>query len=445
MGVVEIIRHAVPLGLANMSVVFMPLIDSVMLSHYEVGSMSAGGMMFQFYAVLFVFGEGLLLGFSPVYGRYLESASAQAATDVHVATLSVVLVYWLLACSVMLLVPAFLGALGLSTGLIAGGQGYLWMLAIALLPNLLFMHYWEILAYHGKSQLVLLGAASQTIVNVLLNYCLIYGHLGLPEWGLIGAGVGTLVASIFGAIWLILILRLSMRPRLRHTYRSWGKTCSVRFGLAKEVVFLGVPIGISIVITVAFLALSVILMGRFTESYLAAHLAVLQMNEVVVVFALGFNEYCAVRMSSALSLPRKALVHFIQQAVIASLLVVGILVLLLYVFSRHVALAFFSTGPLTDELHQHMETFLAFSLPFLLVNAGVLVLAGVLRGMGETWAMLSAYLLGLWGVGLLAQVLAATLFPQMPLMVWAALQCGFIVTLVGLAFAVLRLEARFNA
>ena len=53
----EILRRAIPLGLANMSVVLMPLLDSVMLGQHDIYSMASGGLAMQIYLILFMLGK----------------------------------------------------------------------------------------------------------------------------------------------------------------------------------------------------------------------------------------------------------------------------------------------------------------------------------------------------------------------------------------------------
>lgn len=53
----EILRQALPLGFANMSVVLMPLMDAVMLGRHDAYSMASGGLAMQIYLILFTLGE----------------------------------------------------------------------------------------------------------------------------------------------------------------------------------------------------------------------------------------------------------------------------------------------------------------------------------------------------------------------------------------------------
>ena len=81
-----------------------------------------------------------------------------------------------------------------------------------------------------------------------------------------------------------------------------------------------------------------------------------------------------------------------------------------------------------------MNEFLSVSLPFLLVDAFILLLTGVLRGCEITRWPLALNLVGFWLFGLIPQLLLVNAWPSIPLVVWIGMQTGFIATALGLTF-----------
>ena len=74
-------------------------------------------------------------------------------------------------------------------------RGYMFLIGAAVIPNLLFLLFWEILLYNDSSRLVLAGSIIQVLVNAAGNYLLIYGRFGFPELGLAGATTSTRCTS----------------------------------------------------------------------------------------------------------------------------------------------------------------------------------------------------------------------------------------------------------
>ena len=439
----EILRRAIPLGLANMSVVLMPLLDSVMLGQYDIYSMASGGLAMQIYLVLFMLGEGIVFGFGPIYGRYLDTSDNRSIASSKLAVYLLLSAFAVIAFIILLGGPQILLSLQQSPSLVEESRGYLVFLGLSLLPNLLFIHYWEILAFHDKGKWVVVGAVTQLISNVSLNYLLIYGTWGAPQLGLLGAGIGTLIASMIAAVVLYLLMSrytTSPQSQLKRDFLTFRTSL---FPHMAEVLKIGLPIGLSIISTVSFLSASVFMMGWFSEQSLAAHLAVLQVNELIVVFILGFNEYCAIHVSSHISTASgRALRKFLFKVTVTALSFILALLTLTHLVRLNIFSLFL--GPLTEitrPLYNDMNEFLSFSLPFLLIDAFILLLTGILRGCEITRWPLLLNLTGFWLFGLTSQLLLIKYYPSSPIVVWIGMQIGFIATAVALAIFFLKYSA----
>ena len=439
----EILRRAIPLGLANMSVVLMPLLDSVMLGQYDIYSMASGGLAMQIYLVLFMLGEGIVFGFGPIYGRYLDTSDNRRMASSKLAVYLLLTAFAVIAFVILLGGPQILLSLQQSPSLVEESRGYLVLLGLSLLPNLLFIHYWEILAFHDKGKWVVVGAVTQLISNVALNYLLIYGTWRTPPLGLLGAGIGTLIASLVAAAVLYLLMSRHTASPQSHLTRDFLTFRTSLFPHMVEVLKIGIPIGLSIISTVAFLSASVLLMGWFSEQSLAAHLATLQINELIVVFILGFNEYCAMHVSSHISTTTgRTLRRFLFKVTMTALSFILALLTLMYL----VRLSLFSLflGPLTEitqPFYNDMNEFFSFSLPFLLIDAFILLLTGILRGCEITRWPLLFNLTGFWLFGLTSQLLLIKYYPTNPVVVWIGMQIGFIATAIALIIFFLKYSA----
>jgi MATE family multidrug resistance protein len=441
-----ILRRAIPLGLANMSVVLMPLLDSVMLGQHDVYSMASGGLAMQIYLILFMLGEGIVFGFGPIYGRYLDADDSRKMASSKLAVYLLLAAFAVLAFIVLLMGPQILLGLQQSPRLVDESRDYLVLLGLSMLPNLLFIHYWEILAFHNKGKYVVVGAVIQLLTDVVLNYILIYGKWGAPELGLLGAGIGTFIGSLIGAGVLFLFVYMHTNSPKVHPIRDILNFRTSLLPHISQVLKIGLPIGLSIISTVAFLSVSVFLMGWFSEQPLAAHLAILQVNELIVVFILGFNEYCAIHVSSNISTATgRSLRAFLVKVTATSLGFITLLLVMMYVVRFEIYALFL--GPVTEitqPIYGYMDEFLSFSFPFLLVDAFLLLLTGILRGCEITRWPLALNLIGFWVFGLLSQLLLIKGYPATPVVVWVGMQIGFLATAVGLTAYFFKCTASFG-
>jgi Na+-driven multidrug efflux pump len=187
-------------------------------------------------------------------------------------------------------------------------------------------------------------------------------------------------------------------------------------------------------------------MGWFSEQPLAAHLAILQVNELIVVFILGFNEYCAIHVSSNISTATsQSLRAFLVKITATSFGFITLLLVMMYVVRFEIYALFL--GPVTEKtrpIYGYMDEFLSFSFPFLLVDAFLLLLTGILRGCEITRWPLALNLIGFWVFGFLSQLLLIKGYPATPMVVWVGMQIGFLATTIGLAAYFFRCTASFG-
>ena len=136
----KIYRRALPLSLANMSLAALVFTDMAMLGHHDLSEMAEGSVMMQVYLVVLVLGEGIVFGFSPIYGRNHRD---KGAGKPHIGALSVILwlvvFYALVGLTVLAQANWVLGAFLENWSVSDSAHSYVILLGIALLPNLFFI------------------------------------------------------------------------------------------------------------------------------------------------------------------------------------------------------------------------------------------------------------------------------------------------------------------
>ncbi|MDR2677626.1 MAG: polysaccharide biosynthesis C-terminal domain-containing protein [Puniceicoccales bacterium] len=117
------------------------------------------------------------------------------------------------------------------------GVPYLRILLITIpIPTVTFGAIASYFAGQGKNRYTLAVAISSNILNLILCILLVYGIGPFPRWGIMGAGVGTIIAQILGLILAIcLLLVFQKRFHAPKTFRRWD------FKLFREMWDLGFP------------------------------------------------------------------------------------------------------------------------------------------------------------------------------------------------------------
>ncbi len=177
------------------------LVDTWMVGKTGAASLaavSAGGMVnFAFIATLL----GLSAGVQTVAARrHGEQRFEQTADALNGALLLAIIFGTVLTAVFVPLVPIIFEHLNPDPAVIAVGVPYLTARTFALIPsgiNVSFRGFWN---GTGRPQLYMLTLLVVHSMNIVLNWVLIFGHLGFPAYGAVGAGIASAIATGAGTL-----------------------------------------------------------------------------------------------------------------------------------------------------------------------------------------------------------------------------------------------------
>lgn len=388
-----------PLILANLTQQMIQATDVLLLGRLGetelAGATLALNLTFTFNLLLF----GLLLAASPMMATALGQRS-NAIRDVRRTFRAGM---WLLAASMppyWLLLwhsgPIML-ALGQPAELAEAGQAYLRAYMWCTAPWLLFQLLRHFVAALERPTTVLWLSVAAIAVNALLSWALIFGRLGMPELGVVGAGLGSTLTWLAAVGALILVIQRDRQFRRFHLFgRFWRLDLERTLGMAR----LGWPIGITMALEMGVFALAAFLMGWIGAPAVAAHAVALQIAAVAFMVPLGLSQAATVRVGRALGKGDSAAIS--RAGWTSWALGVGFMAamaVLMWTFPSELVNLFF--GPAVgSETRALAVSFLVVAAAFQIVDGAQVVGAGMLRGLHDTrWPLIFA-LVGYWVVGL---------------------------------------------
>lgn len=122
-----------------------------------------------------------------------------------------------------------------------------------------------------------------TVVNILLDYAMIFGHWGSPEMGIVGAGVATVVAQLCGTICFLLLISTPSANQMFHTLKGWKPESELFIRLIR----FGLPSGIQFFLDMSTFSLFILLVGRLGTPSLAATNIAFNINMIAFLPMLG--------------------------------------------------------------------------------------------------------------------------------------------------------------
>ena len=255
-----------PMVASEVAVSVVPFINTLMMGHLGINVLAAGGLVDACFAFILVLFWGIFSTSSTLIARYRGTDQEFAIARVFKSAL---ILSMALSIPVMLIFASLaqiLVWLDQSTALIDLARPYLYTLSPAILPDFLLMSLYHFFFGIGKPKMVLFASVALAPMTILFNYLFMYGKLGLPELGVSGAGVGTSIAySLLTAGLLVAVFKgKEFQPYLKSSRWFYWKE-------AKELLRVGVPVGLVWITEIGFFTAVAFLMGVISTVSLAAH------------------------------------------------------------------------------------------------------------------------------------------------------------------------------
>jgi len=341
----------------------------------------------------FIFLQRTVLGITPIISQLL---GAKKTDDISTIFYQGLYIGTGLACIILIIgllgLRPLLTALNLEPAAAEVCISYLKAYAIGLFPLLWVNTLRNTVDSHGLTHYSMVIVFTSFIVNVFLNYALIFGHFGFPEIGGVGAGYG-----IAGACWtnfILFSLVLLLHPKLKG-YRIFKDFSKPSFHYIREQLHIGIPIGFSIFLEASIFSIAGLLMVHFGSAVVAAHQSVISFTNVFYCLPLSIAMASTIAVAYELGAGRKQ--EAIQYSYISRILAIVLAIMICtFTFTNMDAIADLFTND--DEVYKLIYSFLGYGVFFSAIDAIGTPLQGILRAYKDVKVVLYISLISYWGV-----------------------------------------------
>ena len=411
----------VVIALQNIVVYAVNLADNVMIGSYSETSMAGVALVNQIQFLLqmlsMAVGEGAVIIASRFWGR------KDISPIKNVASLSM----WLgvaIACIMWAIVYFFpnqvLSLLSNNAAEIAEGVKYL---KIVCFTYLFFMMTAVLLAIMRSVETVVIGFAVSIIaffINVGLNWCLIFGHLGLPELGVEGAAIATLISRIVEFL-IVFTYVLFIDKKVKLNFSLFFKTDK---NIVKQYMKVTYPMLLSYTSWGTAMSVQLAILGHLVTgtnaSVVAASSIANTLFSVVSVACYGAASASSVLISKTVGEGKLNKLKEYSRSLQVLYIGIGLFTGALLFFSKGFVLSFYDVTPKTAVLAESFMDILSVSV--IGTSYQVACLTGILRGAGDTRFVLFNDLIWMWGIVLPCSLLAGFVFNLSPVIVFICLK-----------------------
>lgn len=227
----EIFKLGLPLVVGQLGIILTAFADTMMVGHYSTRALASASFVNNLFNTPMFTVMGFTYGLTPLVGALFARGDEARIGRMLKSALSVNIIVSLAVIAVMTAVYFNLDKLGQPEELLPVIRPYYRLYLMGLVPVALFgvFSQWSYAIRRTVMPTVIL--VSCNLLNVIGNYALIYGHWGMPEMGLTGAGVSTLVARWLASAAIMCVFffeRCNVGYRRGFAVGSWWGRSMVR-------------------------------------------------------------------------------------------------------------------------------------------------------------------------------------------------------------------------
>jgi MATE family multidrug resistance protein len=424
---------ALPVIVVQVGLMAMGVVDTIMVGHLSPEALAAVALGNVYYFGASIFGIGTLMALDPVIAHAVGAGDHEGIA--RGVQRGILLSFLLTIPTTLLLVPApgILAALKqpLEVAPIAGAY------ARASIPGTIGLFVFTVLrqslqALHRMRPLVV-TVFFANLVNLLLNWMLIYGHLGAPPLGAVGSAWASTISRLLMVPMLLSVAWPALRPYLRPLHLA-----SLELAPMGRLLWIGAPIGMQHQLEYGVFAVVGLLMGAMGTSQVAGHQVALNLASLTFMVPLGLSASAAVVVGYAVG---RDDAKGASEAARAALYVA-------IAFMGTTAIAFLALPQALARVYTHAPSVLSIAV-VLIPLAGVFQVfdgiqvtsIGILRGLGDTHTPMLVGILGFWILGLPVSLLLGFGLGYGPAGLWWGLVLGLVAVA---AFLLMRVRQKLR-
>lgn len=292
----EILKIGLPIMLGQACVIILAFADNIMIGWHSVDELAASSFVNNILNLLIMTELGFAAGMTPIIGSHNGRGDVASVGLTLRNGLVVNGLIGLASVVLLAVVYALLGHFGQEPELLPLIRPYFVIVGISTLFSLGFNTLKQFTDGICRPVVSMVFLLVGNVVNIFGNWVLIYGKLGFPEMGLVGAGISTLFSRIliFAAFLLYILFSKSLRQ-----YARAIKEAVLSLAEMKSIFTVGYPVAIQMALEASSFTFAAVMAGWLGVIELAAHQVVITISQLFFLMMQGLSFALSILVSNA--------------------------------------------------------------------------------------------------------------------------------------------------
>ena len=434
------LKLASPIILGMLGHTFVSFVDNAMVGQLGTAELAAVSLGNSFLFIAMSIG----IGFSTVITTLVAEADAEG----NKAKVKSALKHGLILCTLIGII-VFIGVLMSKPLMYIMDQPeevvdlampYLNLVAASLIPLIIFQAFKQFADGLSQTKYAMWATLLANVVNVIINYFLIFGIWIFPKWGIIGAAIGTLISRIVMLLFIWLLLRYKNKFREYVTNFNFKE---IKKSVLNKIISLGFPSSLQMLFEVGIFTAAIWLSGSIGKNSQAANQIALNLSSMTFMVAMGLSVAATIRVGNQKGLKRFGELRRIAFSLFLLVLLIDIVFAIMFmVFNSWFPTIYVNELDTVNFIDYQEVIMIAGKLllvaAFFQISDGIQVVGlGILRGLQDVKIPTLITFFAYWKVGFPTSFYLGLHTEYKSTGIWIGL-------LVGLTVSAILLYIRFN-
>lgn len=434
------IKLAVPVIMGMLGHTFVAFADNIMVGQLGTAELAAVSLGNSFVFIAMSLGIGFSTAITPLVAEADGAGNKVAAKSALKHGIVLCTIIGLGLFGLIQISKPLLQLMDQPADVVELSLPYLDLVAFSLVPLVIFQSFKQFSEGLSQTKYPMYATIVANVVNIVLNYLLIFGSFGFPKLGIVGAAIGTLISRF---IMLFILWYLLKKKKKFHDYVTGFNLRKIENTVIKKIANLGFPSALQMFFEVAIFTAAIWLSGVLGKNPQAANQIALNLSSMTFMFGMGLGVAGMIRVGNQKGLQNFKELKRIAESIFLLTLFVEIVFAALFLLGRYwFPTIYLDTGDLANQA-DNMEV-IALAAELLLVAAffqisdGLqVVILGALRGLQDVRVPTFITFIAYWVIGFPISYYLGLYTPLKSVGIWIGL-------LSGLTASAIMLYIRFN-
>ncbi len=428
------LKLAAPIMAGQVGQLSVNIVDNIMVGSLGAAPLAAISLSIAIYALFLIVGLGISYGLPPLISEAKASHHYHRISEYFKHSLVINLCFAFISLLILFSIVPMMDYMGQDEEVLVHAKPYFTIVSISIIPLMIFQSFRTYSEGLSEALPPMIAILIGNVLNIFLNYVLIYGKLGAPALGVAGAGYATLITRI---VIVIIIIGICYRWKNLWEYIAGSNFSRYSKQVFNKILNLSIPTSLQMFFEMSIFSFASIMMGLISKEAQAAHQIAINLAAVTFLICTGFAMASTIRVGNhfgeknATALGRTA-----NSAIIQVVFFMALCAIIFIIFRNQLPLFYIDDMSVVSIA----STLIILAAIFQLPDGIQVTTLGALRGIQDVKIPTLITFFAYFIIGFPACYILAFVLDLGPIGIWIGLVLSLTVSAVMLQFRFVRLS-----